>query len=175
MKNKLLLIFLAIAVSSCYTHRKLSKISDYKPALFDKSQLEGLYENAVPDDPNYSLWEDLYKHKSLKKIAFDPYRTQVELVVLSEKLVQANLYRSGMLEDSIQLKGKIKDGYFVVNRKFFLLPLPIFYFYKENKTILGNDIEGNLILTQGHQDYYVLFLTLTGGDSNSVSARYMKL
>lgn len=174
--NKLLLLLLLVTItSSCYTHRGLSRNSDYQPDLFYKENLNGIYENAIPEDPDNSLWQDLYKHESAREMVFNPAGTQVELIMLSDKEVQANLYRHGGIEDSIKLKGKVKGKYFVVNRRFTIIPIPLLWFFSENKTILGNDDQGNLILSQGNRHEFALFFTLFGGDHDEISARYSKL
>jgi len=176
MRNFILLVALAILSSSCISQKSLERKSDFKANLFQKESFEGLYENAVPEEEgNYSLWQDLYKNMSFKDQAFNADFTQVELELVSDKLLKANLYRRGRLEDSIELKGKIRSGYFVVDRKLTLIPLPIFYYQKELKTILGNDNEGNLVLVQGKMTEYVYFLSLFGGDRDTVTARYAKL
>lgn len=175
MKNFLLITGLVFLTTSCFTHRGLDNNTDYQVEQFSKDNISGLYENAIPDDPDNSLWEDLYKNKSHKDLIFNSERTQVELVLVSEKLLKANLYRRGTLEDSIVLKGKIKNGYFVINRRVSTFPLPIFFLYAENKTIVGNDDQGNLVLVQGQMNEYVVFLSIYGGNSDVISARYARL
>ena len=174
--NKILLLLLAaVLTSSCYTQRSLDRRSDFKLGLFAKQNIDGLYQNAVPEDDSNSLWQDLYKNKSFKDQVFNADFTQVELELVTDKLLKANLYRRGRLEDTIELKGKIKNGYFVANRKFTIIPTPILFYYAENKTILGNDEEGNLILIQGQMNDYVILLSLFGGDSDEIIATYEKL
>jgi len=175
MKNILLIFVLAFLTTSCFTQKGLARKSDFKPDLFYKDNLSGLYENGVPEDDQNSLWQDLYRNKSHKDIVLNAIDTQVELEFISDKLLKASLYRRGRLEDSIELKGKIRNGYFVINRRVKTFPLPIFYLYAENKTIVGNDESGNLILVQGQRNEYVLFFTLFGGDSDVISARYARL
>jgi hypothetical protein len=175
MKNILLFSGLIFLTTSCFTHRGLNNNSDYQVVQFSKDSLTGLYENAIPDDPDNSLWEDLYKNKSHKELIFNTERTQVELVLVSEKLLKVNLYRRGTLEDSMDLKGKIKNGYFVINRRVSTFPLPIFFVYAENKTIVGNDDQGNLVLVQGQMNEYVVLLSVFGGNSDVISARYARL
>jgi hypothetical protein len=129
MKNFLPVAGLIILTTSCFTHRGLNNNSDYQVEQFSKDSLSGLYENAVPEDPDNSLWEDLYKNKSHKDILFNSERTQVELTLVSKSLLKVTLYRRGTLEDSMELKGKIKNGYFVINRRVSTFPLPIFFVY----------------------------------------------
>lgn len=168
-------MIVVILTTSCYTQRGLDRQSEYKVDLFYKENLNGLYENAVPDDPDNSLWQDLYKNKSHREFPFNANNTQVGLELLSDKLLKVVLYRSGIIEDSIELKGRIKNGYFVINRRIQTFPFPIFFTYGENKTIIGNDKEGNLVLIQGQRSNYVILLTLYGGDSDEITARYAKL
>jgi len=175
MKNLLLLLAVAILTTSCYTQRGLAKKSDFKVDLFSKDNLNGLYENAVPEDNRNSLWQDLYKNESHKDLVFNASNTQVELKLVSDELLKVILYRRGYKEDELELEGKIKNGYFVIDRKLILIPIPILYYHSENKTIIGNDEEGNLVLVQGQMTEFVFLFSVFGGDSDVISARYAKL
>ncbi|WP_194852059.1 hypothetical protein [Nonlabens antarcticus] len=175
MRNSLLLIALSIFTTSCFSHRGLDRKSDYTVNSFSNDKINGLYQNLIPGDDRNSLWQDLYKNKSHKDLIFNAERTQVELILMSKKRLKANLYRKGRLEDSIELKGKIRNGYFVINRRVSTFPLPIFFLYAENKTILGNDDLGNLILVQGQNNQFLIMFALSGGDSEVISARYTRL
>ena len=175
MRYSLLFLAIPFLITSCYTQRNLDRKSDFKVDLFAKQNIDGLYENAVPEDNRNSLWQDLNKNKSFKDLVFSADFTQVELELVSDKLLKAKLYRRGVVEDSLELKGKIKNGYFVANRKFTLIPLPFFFYYAENKTILGNDDQGNLILVQGQMNDYVALLSVYGGESDEIVAMYQKL
>ncbi len=175
MRFTLLPILFLFLTTSCYTHRSLKSQAAYPATDFSYNQINGLYENVIPGDPDNSLWEDLFKNKSHKDITFNSYRTHIELELLNDKELLVKLYRKGTLEDSVKLRGRVVDNHFVVNRRIATFPLPFAFFFKENKTILGNDQEGNLVLTQGQSNSYVLLFTLTGGDNEVINARYARL
>ncbi|PRP66077.1 hypothetical protein [Nonlabens agnitus] len=175
MRNFIFLAVLAVLTSSCISQRGLERNSDFKADLFSAKQLNGVYQNAIPEDPANSLWQDLYKNKSHKDLVFNADNTQVELNLVDNNKLVVTLYRYGRKEDELIFKGKIKNGYFAINRKLTLIPLPFFYYHKENKTIIGNDDEGNLVLVQGKMLEYVVLLSLIGGDRDTISARYEKL
>ncbi len=171
----LLLPIIIILTTSCFSHRGLSRNAEYLAEPFAISMLNGLYENVIPGDPDNSLWEDLYKNKSHKDLIFNSYRTHVGLEMLSDKELNVKLYRKGTLEDQFTLKGRVKDGYFVIYRRLSTLPIPFAFFWAENKTIIGNDDQNNLVLVQGQSNSLLLFFCLTGGDSDTINARYARL
>jgi hypothetical protein len=176
MKQLFLTILVIALCSSCYSKRQLTNATDFPVPPLSAHELDGVYENAVPGETGISLWQDLLKNKSHKDVPFNPRNTAVELILLSDKKVQANLYRNNVLEDSMILKGRMKDDYFVVNRRVKTIPLiPLVFTYAENKTILGTDVEGNLVLIQGQMDYSVLLLSIQSSGDEIINGRYRRM
>ena len=72
-----------------------------------------------------------------------------------------------------KLKGKIKNNYFSVRRKLLFIPIPfIFYIHQENKILLGNDKNGNLIVKNGF--YNTIFILMIGGNDGISQSQHKK-
>jgi hypothetical protein len=56
----------------------------------------------------------------------------VKLSVLSSNLIHAELVRNDSVFSTRKIAGHIKDGKFMVRRKFTLIPIPFFFFYYYN-------------------------------------------
>lgn len=76
------------------------------------------------------LYSSLYFKSDTTKVDID---AMVELKLNNNKTLEANLISSNSIVNSLKLSGKIKNGYFSVDKKVFLVPVPLFFFYKENK------------------------------------------
>ncbi|RXJ43747.1 hypothetical protein [Gelidibacter gilvus] len=69
---------------------------------------------------------------------------------MKEQILNIKLIRQDSILEEYNLYGKIKNQYFSIDRDLKLIPFyPIYYIHDEQKTILGNDKDGNLILVNG--------------------------
>ena len=133
-------------------------------------------QNLVHFQNDQNLWLNLYNAYKLNPNGRNliPDSTYVELKLLSNAQLQANLKTKEYLIDSIVIKGKMYGNYFSSRKKFSLFPLfPILYSREEYKILLGNDEEGNLILLRGTvNEGFLLFL----GDGRKInhSIKYTK-
>lgn len=168
------LLTLFLILNGCSTARSLARSSDVEVAGFKASTLNGSYENVLPDDPYHSLWQDLYANEKFKPTSPSSYGSQVELELLNEKTLVAHLVIGGERLETLKIKGRIKNDYFVANRKFFMLPLIFFNYYRDHKTIIGNLPNGDLHLVQSKAESIILFDN-NESDSELINADYRRI
>ena len=61
---------------------------------------------------------------------------------------------NGDTVQTVKLKGRNKENYFLVNRKILLVPIPIlFYLHKEKRILIGRNKSEKLIIKEGQYVY----------------------
>jgi len=136
---------------------------------FSENNLNGVYLNKMDSVDNGSLWDLLYNSLYFKSDKTKIYNdVMVELKLSSDEILEANLISNNSIVNSLKLSGKIENGYFSVDKKVFLVPIPLFFFYKENKILLANNSTGDLLLIKDYRDYgwFIIILGDSGGISN---------
>ncbi|AZQ43983.1 hypothetical protein [Nonlabens ponticola] len=177
MPRIILLLLTITIVSSCTSYKQLAKQDPNETTYYYDKNLEGSYENEVSENQKVSLWQDLYRARYNKDIPHSAYRTQVKINVPSDRELIATLYRDGRKEDSLLFKGKQKGKYFVLRKRSRFLPLfPILLASEGTKTIIGNDLEGNLTLVQkiSSSSSSPLLNTSSGIDAEVITAVYAR-
>jgi hypothetical protein len=143
--------------------------SENHPTDFSKKNIDGRYQNKIDESTRRGLWNILAENISFARDTtkvFDNSSVQFELV--DEKTLNINLLLNDSVAKSMELSGKIKNGYFSIKSKFLLIPIPALLFYRERKTIIGNDTNGNLILTRGYKNgaWFLVIASDFGGISS---------
>ncbi|WP_248723308.1 hypothetical protein [Seonamhaeicola sp. ML3] len=87
--------------------------------------------------------------------------------------MNVSLIDNGRVIDKIILNGKIKGNYFSIDKNLTFVPLfPIYYIHNENKTIIGTDENGNLIVVNGYiREGHILVM---GAGYRSITSRVYK-
>lgn len=92
----------------------------------------------------------------------------VKLELTSETKLRASLIENDTLLKTMNFKGKVVDDYFSIKKKLILIPIPALVWYRERKTIIGNDKNRNLILTRAKKNgAWILFMAADGGGITS--------
>lgn len=76
------------------------------------------------------LYSISYFKSDTTKIDID---AMVELKLNNNKTLEANLISSNSIVNSLKLSAKIENGYFLVYKKVFLVPVPLFFFTKRKR------------------------------------------
>ncbi|MFD1614980.1 hypothetical protein [Gelatiniphilus marinus] len=149
---KLLLLTLIFS-SSCISTKKLIRNSSTEVSEFSEDNLNGIYSNRNKTSEGNNLWFILTKHK-------ESDHSNVKITLLKEQILNIKLINQDSVLEEYNLPGKIKKPYFSIDRDLKLIPFyPIYYIRNEQKTILGNDKDGNLILVDGFEsEGAILFL-----------------
>ena len=172
MKNfKIVLIQLSIlfALTGCkFSTSKMIIDSEIQTISLSEENVDSNYSLTISgrDSTTISLWQFLNRHLSdgwSNKID-NRDRKHVNLQLIDETTILASLYNENELIEEISLKGEITGNYFVVNRKYRLIPFPpIWYRRNEVRTIIANSESGDLILIQGVANEGWALLILVGG------------
>jgi hypothetical protein len=174
MKKLFLIIFISLSVSSCYTARGLAKQIETDPVPLSKILLTGLYENKIPGDDVNSLWNDLSLHNQ-EKLRDRAVGDQVYIEYVNEKEIKVELYVDNLMVDEMILKGKPKDNYFVIRKGSYFFTVILFSFKVSKKTIIGNDINSDLLLAQGISSDTMMQQSEVDDTNGTVTATYMRL
>ncbi len=166
------LLVVILILNCCATAKGLTRASDKDVAVLKPAVLNGIYENVLPNDPENSLWQDLHANVKFKRIAPSSHESQVQVELVDEKTLRAHLIIAGERLESLELKGRIKNDYFVANRKFFIMPLILLNFYQDHKTIIGNLPNGDLHLVQSKKSEFFLIGGEGDTDSETINADY---
>ncbi|KIA90336.1 hypothetical protein OA86_00035 [Kaistella jeonii] len=163
------------SLSSCHSTKQLIRKNNFKIAVFDKEKLNGTYSNGLKDSLPKNLWTTLKSSYSDIPTTTNKENYNVKLTLLDNENINIKLWNETdeYVIEEFNLKGKIKDNFFSINRKQALYPFfPIFYFNDETKTIIGNDWNGNLILVSGKiNEAMILFIS---GGNRSVNNEQFK-
>ena len=151
-----LLLLTIILFSSCISTKKLIRNSSTVVSEFSENKLNGIYSNGNKTSDGYNLWFILTKHKESDS-------SNVKITLLKEQILNIKLIRQDSILEEYNLYGKIKNSYFSIDRDLKLIPFyPIYYIRNEQKTILGNDKDGNLILVNGFKSEGAILFLGTG-------------
>lgn len=177
MRNIIIVVLLVlnIMVTSCFSAKQLIRKSDKEIAPFKSSVLNGIYDNIITDSITYSLWQDLYANEHFRGIEPAVDASAVELELIDNKTLMAYLLIDGKRTASLKIKGRLKQEYFVANRKFTILPLVFANYYKDHKTVLGNLPNGDLHIVQGKQRQLFMLDGYTDVDDEIINADYRRL
>jgi hypothetical protein len=143
-------------------------------AKFDIAKFNGNYANKADTDCVGNLFYKLHPenifHKN-KKIPTD--NATINFKFNGKKTLTVTTIDNNGIFKKTKLKGKIKNNYFSVRRKQLFIPIPmIFYIHQENKILLGNDKNGNLIVKDGFHN--TILVLIVGGNSGISQSQYKK-
>lgn len=174
----LLFILVITLIQSCIVTRNMKKKNDSNMVSFSKESIDGLYSNKIEGEKwiNFGLWDILYRSSRTKLDSFVDADTSynVKLELVNENLLNVKLIKDTIVYNEFNLKGKIDKEYFSVKRKYFLLPIPMLLFHFETKNLIGNSINGDLIVMHGtKREGWVLFMA--GGGGGISKNRFIKI
>lgn len=166
MRRLLLLICICLlSLTSCVSHKKMVAKTEATVVTFDKNRFEGFYQNQLDSESVRGLWNILVGSTQfdIDTTAVKP-SSQVQLEWQPDGQLKAHLFENSQRVKSIDLEGEVRGNFYATRRKFLLIPIPALAFHKDRKVILGNDPDGNLIITRTYVNgAWVLFMANSGG------------
>ena len=148
--RKVFIFILLLVLPSCSTLKKCTKNQDIiKLTNSNFNLLTGKYIDESwrkKDSTSCSLSWDIFD-KGLSGIDSLKY-TEIKVISSSEIIVQ--FYDGHSISRSKVFKGYIKDGYFVLKRKFLVIPAIIFNVFRNRSFRIGL-LRNNNIITDYHQ------------------------
>ena len=160
----------------CVSTKKVRKQS-LEVAKFDIANFNGNYVNKADSNTVGYLFSDLHPENIFRKNKKYPSKQAIiNLKFDGKKTLTVTTIDNNAIfrEVKLKLKGKIKGNYFSVRRKLLLIPIPmLFYIHQENKILLGNDKNGNLILKSGFSN--TIFILIIGGDNGISQSQFKKI
>jgi len=134
--NKLLFFLSSIFLFiSCASFRDFENNENLK--ILTKENLEllnGSYANTRRIPP-LNDYEDIFSDKRRKAEVIGEYYSLVK--VIDDKRIKVDVYKGDTIKNTFKLRGKIKNGYFELRRKYFLLPAIIVTGYSSAKFRIG--------------------------------------
>lgn len=140
----------------------------------NKNILTGLYENKIPDDSSNSLWNDLCLHLPEMKHALSE-GNKVFLEYKNDNKIIAELYQDNQLLDKMILSGKPKKSYFLITKGSNYSTIILVSSSISKKSIIGNDVHGDLLLSQNESSNAMLLDKNLAKEQSEVTATYMRL
>ena len=131
----------------------------------NSAQFEGEYWNLSPANKSI-LWRELVQSKSFKKISYPNLgSTWVRLHLTADTMIHAQFIRSDSLIESLVIKRRVENNYFIKNQLSSRVFLPPLYWRNWNhQLVLGLDSKCNLIAVGlGYSEGSILFIVGSGG------------
>ncbi|WP_438961266.1 hypothetical protein [Nonlabens sp.] len=173
MKLIIKLIVFSLLLTSCYTTKGLSNKISQNPMSLNATTLTGLYENRILGDEENSLWNDLCIHNPDKKQNI-AQGNQVFISYTEERSIMAELYQDNVLLDTMVLKGKPKEKFFVIRKGSHFFTLVFITSIQTKKTIIGNDANADLLIAQGISHSTMFLEDEVDNDDEVITGVYMR-
>jgi hypothetical protein len=123
------------------------------------------------------LWATLKSSYTEKTDTINLENNNVKLTLLDNENLNVQLLNKSndYVIGEFNLKGRIKGNFFTIDRKLTLYPfIPVYYVNMETKTILGNDLNGNLVLVTGSVNE-AMILMVAGGNRHVQNHKFNRI
>lgn len=175
----LTIAFILIFLTSCYSTDKILRKESLTAQPVDKNILNFTYSNKSNPDTfaASTLWSILRRCKTFKKDTIVPSATdKIKLYFDGNKRLTISLVsKDNNTISEFDLKVKIYKDYLSIKRNLFVVPLPfIIYRHNEIKAIISNDVNGNLVLKMG-DNQFIWILIIAGGRKDTRTLVYKRL
>ncbi|MBQ0767977.1 MAG: hypothetical protein KBT58_01705, partial [Bizionia sp.] len=112
-------------MTSCLSTKKLINQSKNLPAEFSTERINGVYKNQIGNDKYKGLWNILADNDTFKgDFSLVPENSFVKIELTNETELKVSLIENDLVTKTMEFKGKVKDEYFSLNKKFLLIPIP---------------------------------------------------
>ena len=175
--TKILLLIFILSFSSCYTTKRLIRENDFETSAFINQSINGIYNNGLNDSLPKNLWATLKSSYTEKTDTINLENNNVKLTLLDNENLNVQLLNKSndYVIGEFNLKGRIKGNFFTIDRKLTLYPfIPVYYVNMETKTILGNDLNGNLVLVTGSVNE-AMILMVAGGNRHVQNHKFNRI
>jgi len=148
-------ILLTLLASSCSTvNLTARKGKDFSLTSNEYLKLKGVYLNQSSDTSSTNFKRTLFENFTLDTLGRKQTGFYSDIIPIDDKTLTVNLYRHDKLyiQDklikSLTLKGKFKDGYFKVKRKYptKFIAGPLLWVLGEHLSYIGLTKENNLVI-----------------------------
>ena len=175
--TKILLLIFILSFSSCYTTKRLIRENNFETSAFNNQSINGIYNNGLNDSLPKNLWATLKSSYTEKTDTINLENNNVKLTLLDNENLNVQLLNKSndYVIGEFNLKGRIKGNFFTIDRKLTLYPfIPVYYVNMETKTILGNDLNGNLVLVTGSVNE-AMILMVAGGNRHVQNHKFNRI
>ncbi len=162
---KILLLISIISLTSCYSTKRLIRENDYTISDFNKENINGIYIDSLNTGNPLGLWNTLKSSYTFKIDSTVYSNNFVELTLTDNENLNVKLLNKEQTEviEEFNLKGETKGSFFSIDRNLTLIPFPpIYYLNRESKTLIANDISGNLVVVRGKVGEGMIFFMASG-------------
>jgi hypothetical protein len=163
-------IVLLATTSGCISNAKIIQLNKSSPTTFSAAALNGNYSNTDTVSknffPNETLWDVLYDLKFSLKRDTTKYtnHASVNLIFDGKHTLTASIIEKGSTLNTIVLDAKVVDDFLCIKRKLFLLPIPMCFFYIENKAILAINNDHSLHVVFQNKTFAMVFAMAGSND-----------
>lgn len=182
-ETKILLFIFGIAslFISCGSNKRLAHLEPTDVIKFSLEMFNGDYRNKVVSQHKeshkigYDLWRTLYMAYSIKECKVNASDSAILNLEFVENRLFVRLIEKDEVIQEIVLKAKPKEGYLSIKRKYILIPiLPILFAFHNNKIVLTNMENGNLLLKLDYSEGGVMII-MASGNNDTVSSEFAKI
>ncbi|MCW3101736.1 MAG: hypothetical protein JWO09_176 [Bacteroidetes bacterium] len=172
-------IFFALFTSSCSTvNLSARKGKDLSLNSNDYLKLKGTYSNLALDTNRATFKRTLFENFTLDTLGRSQTGFYSELIPIDNKTLTVNFYKHNKLYakdelvKSVTLKGKFKDGYFKIKRKYPVrfIAGPLLWVLGERQSYVGLTNDNNIVILDSRGKGVLFFIVLpffvAGGDKH---------
>ncbi|TCC82696.1 hypothetical protein [Pedobacter hiemivivus] len=165
--NRLIYLSSILVLSGCVSLKQTRQ--EGVQEISDLQAFDGTYENPFSkksDSEFSSLWNQLNLSDKLDTLDFQT--ATIGLKVIGKDQIRATWLQGDTEKNSVVLKGKLKDSYFVSRHKRKIIPIPLIYGQFSNSQFqlsLGKD--GQLHVDRMQNEWGWVFVFLASKDNTS--------
>ena len=176
MKNLLFLFSTVIVFSSCSSLRKCHKnpdlieITETNYELLNGTYTDDSFQNkdSIKGNLHWDFFDRGYNNVNLTE--------HIKLTMINEKTIRVNYYDGDSIVRTKEFNGKIKDGYFNLKRKYFIMPALYVNAFRNRKFRIGI-LSNNNLITDYHQILFgtVFFLYPVGENVKEYDVEFERI
>lgn len=169
-----LLLFL-LALNSCVSRRELVRQISADP--LSTSQINGTYSNTASNSTRELKTLLLSSAKGTvndEDLAEFQNANSIKIVYDGVKDLWIQFRQDSQVLYDFHLNVKNREDHLQLRRKLVYIPIPFVYIHKEELTIMANDPAGNLLVSGGLYELFVIFGMTSGGNDNH-NERYERI
>ena len=173
--NPFIFLLILIINFSCVSTSHIAEISPHNIIRSSAKEFQGNYSNQEISANDIRLWNVLNEYYPYRKDTASVSSDAIIKLHFDKNKLTVSAIENNIQIDNIEIKARLEGDYLSLKRKFFLIPIPFFWFHKESKVMLGIGEKGNLIVKSGAMNDGWL-LIMAGGNTELIrSNEYERL